>query len=117
MTKSSDTFDLILKWFFIASSVFYFVTFTEQISKGEPYFDSLMSFLIEALAALYFIKKPNIAWAKENMFFLLATLTGLMMTKSFFYYYHGMDYVIYTILSSFLLFSSFVSFKKYQLEH
>ena len=117
MTKSADTFDVIFKWFFIASSVFYFVTFTEQLSKNEPFFDSLISFLIEAVAALYFIKKANVLWAEENMFFLLATLTGLMITKSFFYYYHGMDYIIYTILSLFLFFSSFVSFKKYQLEH
>lgn len=114
MNKSIDTF---LKWFFILSSVFYFSTAVDALSKEEPFFEPLLSFFIEAVAALYFIKKSNLLWVKENVFFLLATLTGLMMTKSFYFYYHSMDYSISVILSALLLFSSVVSFKKYQVEH
>lgn len=109
--------DNFLKWFFIGSSIFYFYNFVTFFSEGQPYFESLISCLIEVVAALYFIKKSNVAWVNENMFFLLVTMTGLMLTKSFFFFYHGMDYQISTLISLFLIYCSYLSFKKYRLEN
>lgn len=80
---------------------------------NKPYFIYLISFLIELVAVVYFLKKPHPLWLKENMFFLLTTMTGLMITKSFVFYYHGLDYEISSILSAFLVFFSFIEFKKY----
>lgn len=109
--------DNMLKWFFIGSSVYYFINFVTQAVQYQPYFESLMSFLIEVVAAFYFIKKANVVWVNENIFFLLATMTGLMITKSFFYYYHGLDYQVSTLISLLLVFSCGVAFKKYQQEN
>lgn len=105
--------DTFLKWFFILSSIVYFFNTISLFIHEEPYFESLMSFLIEVVAALYFIKKYDLLWVKENIFFLLSTMTGFMMTKSFFFYYHGLDYQVSTIISFLLLFSSFIAYKKY----
>lgn len=105
--------DNLLKWFFIFSSIFYFYSFTMALYENKPYFEYLISFLIESVAVVYFLKKPHPLWIKENMFFLLATMTGLMITKSFVFYYHGLDYELPSILSVFLIFFSWMEFKKY----
>ena len=109
-TSFIDTF---FKWFFILSSFVYFFNTISLFSRNEPYFESLVSFLIESVAAVYFIKKSDFLWVKENGFFMIATITGLMMTKTFFFYYHGLDYQISAIISLFLVFSSYVAYKRY----
>lgn len=105
--------DGFLKWFFIISSIVYLLNSITLFLQELPFFESFLSFLIEAVAAFYFIKKDNLIWVRENVFFLLATMTGLMMTKSFFFYYHELDYQISAIISVLLLGSSFISFKQY----
>lgn len=109
--------DNFLKWFFIGGSIFYFYHFVTFFSESKPYFESLLSFLIQVVAAFYFVKKSNLNWVNENLFFLLATMTGLMLTKSFFFFYHGLEYQIPTLISILLIYSSFLAFQKYQREN
>lgn len=107
------TIDNIFKWFFIASSIYYLINFFSQFFNGQPYFDSLISFLIESVLAFYFIKKSNITFIKENIFFFLSTMTGLMLTKSFFFYHSGLSYQISAIISLLLVISTAIALKQH----
>lgn len=114
----NNTFiDTFFKWFFIANSIFYaYLTCTSVINQ-EPYFEYFISFLLELTVAVYFIKKTNSDWVKDNMFFILSTMTGLMMTKTFFFFHNALPYGFYAFLSSILLVGTYISFKKYMKEH
>lgn len=109
--------DTFFKWFFIANSVFYAYLTSTSIINHEPFFEYFLSFLLEVTVAVYFIKKPNALWVKDNMFFVLSTMTGLMMTKTFFFFHNELPYGFYAFLSSILLVGTYISFKKYMQDH
>ena len=110
----TNFFDNFLKWFFIVSAVFSFTNFILSIMDNKPYFDFLISFLIQSVSSLYFIMKTNKEWIKENMFYLLATMTGLFFTQSFVHFYHGINFTVNFLISIFLFISTFYSFIEYQ---
>lgn len=109
--------DNVFKWFFISNSVFYaYLTYTSFINQ-EPFFEYFLSFLLEITVAVYFVKKSNTLWLKENMFFVLSIITGLTMTKAFFFFSHDLPYQIYVFLSVVLLVGTYISFKNYLKDH
>lgn len=110
----TNFFDIFLKWFFISSAIFSLVNIILSILNEKPYFDFLISFLIQSISSLYFIMKNNKLWIKENIFYLLATMTGLLSTQTFFYFYHGLNFGLNFLISIFLLISTVFSFIDYQ---
>lgn len=110
----TNFFDNFLKWFFIVSAIFSFTNFILSIMDNKPFFDFLISFLIQSVSSLYFIMKTNKEWIKENMFYLLSTMTGLLFTQTFVYFYHGVNFGVNFLISIFLLISTFYSFIDYR---
>ena len=105
--------DRTLKWFFILSSAYCLYLFIDTFDKGEFNFELLLNCLIQIIAAVYFLKKTNLAWITENEIFLLLTITGLAITKAVFLYLNGSSYIIPLIFSVLLLLPCFVSYKRY----
>lgn len=114
----NNTFlDTFFKWFFISNSVFYAYLTCSSFINQEPFFEYLLSFLLEITVTVYFVKKSNAVWVKENMFFVLSIMTGLMMTKGFFFFTHDLPYGVYVFLTVFLLVGTYISFKNYIKDH
>ena len=110
----TNFFDFLFKWFFISSAIFSLFNLVLSILDNKPYFDFLISFLIQSVSSFYFIMKKNTQWIKENIFYLLATMTGLISTQTFVHFYHGVHFQVSFLIASFLLISTIFSFIDYQ---
>lgn len=111
------TIDNFLKYFFIFGTVYFGVFFVQSLYEGTPFFEHLINFLIQACSAFYFIKRTNIKWMKENIFYFITSIAGLLATKAFYFYSNEKDYQLLALMAFlFIAFSIFHFVKNPQLK-
>ena len=105
--------DVFFKWFFLGSALYYFVMALMLFDKGDEYFDSFINSFIYSATAVYYYKKPDQKWVRENIFFILASITGFLLTKTYYLYSHDLPYLIPAFLSAFVALPCVISFAQH----